>query len=391
MSAVLNGVRVLEAANFVSGPYACQMLAEYGADVLKVENPNGGDPFRNFSTNRYSPTFCAHNRHKRSITLDLSKPEGAALFRKIAAGVDVVVENFRPGVLDRLGIGYSSLAEQNPRLIYCAISGFGPTGPYRHRPAYDTVIQALSGLLGQYLTPDNPKIAGPNFADSVSSLYAVSGILGALYEREHTGRGRRVDVPMIDTMIGFLTNPIQHFFAHGTTPDPYQRPSHSQCFVFRCADDRMISIHLSAPQKFWESLIQVIDRPELKQDERFLTNPLRIKNYQELGRVLEPSFARKPRDAWAKLLEDNDVPFAPVNDFDDVLRDPQVQHLGTITEARHPHMGAVKGLTRPVFYDGERQFATRPPPMLGEHTDEVLRGIGLSDSEIATLHDNKTV
>ena len=152
MSRVLQGIRVLESSNFVSGPYACQMLAEYGADVLKIENPKGGDPFRSFSPDLYSPTFCAHNRHKRSVTIDLTKPDGVAAFRRLAERSDVVVENFRPGVMDKLGTGYAELSKINPRLIYCAISGFGPTGPYRHRPAYDTVIQAISGLLGQVLT-----------------------------------------------------------------------------------------------------------------------------------------------------------------------------------------------------------------------------------------------
>jgi formyl-CoA transferase len=367
------------------------MLAEYGADVVKVENPKGGDPFRSFAPNLYGPTFCAHNRHKRSVTLDLSTTEGAAAFRRLAEKSDVLVENFRPGVMDRLGLGYGVLSKLNPRLIYCAISGFGPSGPYQHRPAYDTVIQAISGLLGQVLAPDHPKISGPNFADSVSSLYALSGVLAALFEREQTGRGRRVDVPMVDTMIGFLTNPIGQYFATGSTPEPYQRPSHSQCFVFRCADGRMISIHMSAPQKFWEGMLRAVGRPELRDDPRFSNNPLRIKNYDELGEVLAPSFLTKSREEWERILEESDVPFAPVNDFGDVFNDPQVRHLGTLEETQHPKMGAVKGLARPVFFDGAREFDRRPPPTLGEHTDQVLAEVGYASDEIATMRNKQII
>jgi crotonobetainyl-CoA:carnitine CoA-transferase CaiB-like acyl-CoA transferase len=383
MSRVLHGVRVLEVSNFVSGPWTCQMLAEYGADVLKVENPKGGDPFRSFAPDQYSATFCAHNRHKRSITLDLSKPEGQAVLRKLAAKTDVLVENFRPGVMDKLGLGYAELSKLNPKLIYCAISGFGPSGPYRHRPAYDTVIQAISGLLGQVLPPDSPRITGPNFADSVSALYAVSGVLAALFERERRGKGRRVDVPMVDTMIGFLTNPISQFFSLGYTPDPYQRTSQSHA--------RMVSIHMSAPQKFWEGMLATIGRPELKDDPRFLTNRLRIENYEELGKVIGPSFLAKPRGEWERLLEANDVPYAPVNDFADLMQDPQIQHLGTFAEAEHPKMGTVKGLARPVFYDGGREFDTRPPPTLGEHTDEVLAELGMSPDDIKQLRTNNII
>jgi crotonobetainyl-CoA:carnitine CoA-transferase CaiB-like acyl-CoA transferase len=391
MSRPLHGVRVLESSNFVSGPYTCQMLAEYGADVVKVENPKGGDPFRGFAANLYGPTFCAHNRHKRSITIDLTKPEGANVFRRLAATADVLVENFRPGVMDKLGLGYAELAKINPKLIYCAISGFGPSGPYRHRPAYDTVIQSISGLLGQVLPPNNPKITGPNFADSVSSLYAVSGIMAALFTRERTGRGHRVDVPMVDTMIGFLTNPISQFFSLGVTPDPYQRPSHSQCFVFRCADDRMISIHMSAPQKFWEGMLKAIERPELKDDPRFLTNPLRIKHYHELGEIIAPSFLAKPRSEWERLLETHDVPYAPVNDFAELVQDAHMQHLGTFVTTEHPKMGTINGLARPVFYDGARDFDTKPPPMLGEHTDEVLAEIGFSVDQIKLFRDSMAI
>jgi crotonobetainyl-CoA:carnitine CoA-transferase CaiB-like acyl-CoA transferase len=385
MSEILKGIRVLEVSSFVSGPWACQTLAEYGAEVIKIENPKGGDPFRSFSENQYSASFCAHNFHKKSLSIDLSNAQGVDAFRRLVTNADVVVENFRPGVMDRLGIGWEDLKRINPSLIYCAISGFGPSGPYKHRPAYDTVIQAISGLLGQFLAPDNPRIAGPNVADSVTSLCAVSGVLGALYARERSGTGMRIDVPMLDAVIAFATNPIAQYFATGKTPGPYQRPSQSQCFVFKCADDRMISIHMSAPQKFWEGMLKCIGRPELDSDPRFNSNRNRILNFEVLGDVLAPSFLAKTRAEWEALLDRNDVPYAPVNDFEDVENDPQVQHLGTILNTTHPQMGPQKCIARPVYYNGSREFSVAAPPLLGEHSESLLLEVGFSLDEIAAL------
>jgi len=380
---VLDGIRVIECCNFVSGPWAAQMLAEFGAEVIKVENPRGGDPFRSHTPDNYSPVFCAHNRHKKSITIDVGTPAGSQVLRRLAQGADVVIENFRPGVMDKLGVGWRQLSEENPRLIYCAISGFGPSGPYSTRPAYDTVIQAMGGLLNQTLPPLDPQITGPNFADSVASLYAVQGVLGALYQREKTGKGVRIDIPMIDTMISFLTHPATIYFASGKTPDPYFRAARSQCFVFRCADDRMISIHLSSPQKFWEALLRAIGRPELAEDERFGTSYKRVENFHELDRVLSPGFLKHSMDVWEERLREHDVPYAPVNDFEAITKDPHVQYQGTFTEVRHPEKGVAKSIARPILIDGEREFGAAAAPTLGEHTDEVLTEIGCSASEIA--------
>lgn len=380
---ILDGIRVLECCNFVSGPWAAQMLAEYGAEVVKIENPRGGDPFRSHTPDNYSPVFCAHNRHKKSLTLDIGTPAGAEVLKKLTREADVVLENFRPGVMDKLGVGWSQLSQQNPRLIYCAISGFGPSGPYSKRPAYDTVVQAMGGLLDQTLPSDNGQITGPNYADSIASLYAVQGVLGALYRRERTGKGSRVDIPMIDTMISFLTHPATLYFASGETPDPYFRAARSQCFVFRCADGRMISIHLSSPQKFWEALLGAIERPELAEEERFKTAYARVSNFQEMNRVLSPCFLTHDRDYWEDRLRQHDVPYAPVNDFEAIEKDPHVQYQKTFTDVFHPEKGASKSIARPVLVDGDREFGATAAPTLGEHTNEILTGIGCSASEIA--------
>lgn len=387
----LQGIRVLDVSSFISGPWACQLLAEYGADVVKVENPDGGDPFRSLSPDLCGPTFRSHNMHKRSVTLDLKAKEGAELFKALAATADVLVENFRPGTMDRLGLGYGELSKINPRLIYCAVSGFGTTGPYSHRPAYDTVIQASSGLFQQSLDPVAPKVIGPNFADSISAQTAVTGILAALYARERHGRGVRIDVPMVDALIAFLTNPIFQYFQTGKTPNPYQRPSASQCFVLKCADGRLTSVHLSTPDKFWNGLMSAIEKPQLRDDPRFATRADRGRNYLELGEALVPIFAERPRAEWHALFEKFDVPYAPINAFEDLDADPQIKHLGTFAEMRDAQGEVQRYLSRPVIFDGDRTFPARPAPRLGEHTQAILATLGCSEARIEELRQRKVI
>lgn len=381
---ILQGIRVVEVCNFISGPWTTQLLAEFGAEVIKVENPNNGDPFRSHTPDNYSPSFCAHNRHKKSVTLDLSKAEGKRLFIDLVAHSDVVVENFRPGVMDKLGIGWDTLSKANERLVYCAVSGFGPGGPYSGRPAYDTVIQAMGGLFDQSILP-GAQITGPNYADSIAALYAVQGVMGALFRRERTGGGCRVDIPMIDTMISFMTNTASFYFSAGVKPDPQLRARHSQCYVLECADQRRMSIHLSTPEKFWLGLLRAIERPELNADPRFGSLRARIENFDELSLILADSFRRRSLADWEPILEAHDVPYAPVNDFEDIEKDPQIAYLRTLHDIRHPTMGPTKSIGRPIFYDGERDFDACAAPLLGEHTESVLADLGLSSADIERL------
>jgi crotonobetainyl-CoA:carnitine CoA-transferase CaiB-like acyl-CoA transferase len=383
MSQVLDGIRVLEAANFVSGPYVGQLLADLGAQVTKIENPRGGDPFRGPSG--YGPDFQCYNPHKRSVALDISKPAGAAVFKRLAADADVVIENFRPGVMDKLGLGWTMLSALNPRLVYCAITGFGQDGPYRHRPAYDSVAGGISGFLSQFIDPEQPQITGPAVSDAITGLYGCYGVLGALIERHRTGRGRRVDVTMVEAMIAFLRQPFGSFFVTGKTPGLLDRPSFSSCFSLRCADDKLLAIHISSPEKFWENLTTAAERPELRSDPRFATRQGRIENYRALTAALAPSFLRKSRGEWMALLDRLDVPFAPINDFVEVMEDPQIRHLGTFATRHHAERGDVSIVNPPLFFDGKREIGGAAPPILGEHTDAALQSIGLSVVEIAAL------
>jgi formyl-CoA transferase len=303
----------------------------------------------------------------------------------MADGADVLIENYRPGVMEKLGLGWDTLSRSNTRLIYCSVTGFGREGPYRHRPAYDSVASALSGFFNQTMFPDSPQVVGPAISDAVTGLYAVYGVLGALYEREKTGRGRLVDVTMVDSMIAFLRQPFESYFDTGTTPDLLERPSYSTAFALQCSDDKLLAIHVSTPEKFWQALVEAAERTELKDDPRFSSRERRIENFRALTAELRPTFRLRPRAEWMARLDQRDVPFAPINDFQDVEDDPQIRQLGTFAVYEHPVHGRMKTINRPVSYDRQARSPAKAPPMLGEHSDEVLDDYGIAADQRAVL------
>jgi len=324
MTEVLKGVRVVELGTMITAPLASMMLADLGAEVIKVEHPDSGDPFRSFRGGLYSPHFVAYNRGKRSIKLDLRNDAGRKILLKLLARADVLIENYRAGVMERLGLPPGVLTAANARLIHCSITGFGSTGPYSARPAYDSVGLALSGIASLLLDPDQPQASGPTIPDNATGMYACTGILGALYERARTGKGRRVEVNMLEAAISFIPDPFANHTQIGIANDPLTRVASSHSFAFRCADGRLLAVHLSSQPKFWEGLLVALERPELADDERFKTRDLRIQNFAELTRIIGEIVAQKPRAEWMTLLETNDVPFAPVHNIPDVIDDPQV-------------------------------------------------------------------
>lgn len=376
MLRVLEGVKVIEQGTFITGPAAGMMLADLGADVIKIEQPGTGDPFRSFKGGLYSPHFQAYNRNKRSIALDTKKPEDQAILDDLIRSADVYIQNFRPGAAEKLGVGEERLRALNPRLIYCAISGFGNSGPSSQRPAYDTVAQAASGYLHLLVNPENPRVVGPAIADAVTGFYAAYGVLGALYERGRTGVGRRVDVSMLEAMCHFNIDAFTHYFAIGEVMGPYSRPRASQSYVLECADQKQIALHMSSPEKFWQALAKVIERPTLFDDPRFADRFARIANHEALIETLAKEFIKRPRAEWCALLEAEDVPHAPVYLTSEVLEDPQVKHLAIETQAEHPTQGAFRSVRNPVRYDGDGTALAEAPPKLDQHRAEILRELG---------------
>jgi crotonobetainyl-CoA:carnitine CoA-transferase CaiB-like acyl-CoA transferase len=368
---ILKNIRVVEMGTYITGPAAAMHLGDLGADVIKVERPGEGDPFRAFKGGLYSPHYQTYNRNKRSIALDTKDAADLALFHDLIAGADVFIQNFRPGVAEKLGAGEDDLRAINPRLIYCAISGFGRTGPARDRPAYDTVAQAASGYLRLLTPPTNPRVIGPAIADAVTGQYAAMGILAALVERGATGRGRRLDISMLEAMCHFNLDSFTHHYSVGEVMGPLSRPVVSQSYTFECADGKWVAIHMSSPPKFWLGFLNATGQERLATDPRFAERLERIRHQDDLIAIMTPVFRTKTREAWCAALEAAEVPYAPAYDSDEALDDPQAVHLRIRTSAVHPEMGPFTTVRPPYAFDGETDGAVLPPPTLDEHGAEI--------------------
>jgi crotonobetainyl-CoA:carnitine CoA-transferase CaiB-like acyl-CoA transferase len=365
MAPVLRGIRIVEQGTFITGPCAGMMLADLGADVVKVERPEG-DPYRSYQAGQFSPHFQAYNRNKRSLVLDLNGADDRGVFDRLIRKADVYIQNFRPGTADRLGASAERLRSLNPGLVYCSISGFGRSGPYADRPSYDSVAQALSGFLSVVVDTERPRFLGPALADAITGIYAAYGVLGALLERSRTGAGRLVEVSMLEAMTHFAVEPFAAFFALGETPTSNDRPRLAQAYILRTADARLIAVHLSSLEKFWQGLTTAIGSERLSSDRRFGTRQARIENYEALGEELNALFAAQPLSYWAERLGSNDVPFAPINPIDKVVDDPQVRHLGIVVPVQAAH-GGEAAVRPPIQFDGERATSVRTAPLLDEH------------------------
>jgi crotonobetainyl-CoA:carnitine CoA-transferase CaiB-like acyl-CoA transferase len=375
---VLQGVKIVEQGTFITGPCTGMMLADLGADVIKLESPDG-DPYRAYQGGNYSPHFQAYNRNKRSLALDLKQATDRALFDTLIHEADVFIQNFRPGTADRLGAGAKRLQELNPKLIYCSISGFGSDGPYVDRPSYDSVAQALSGFLSVVVDESRPRFLGPALADAITGIYAAYGVLGALFDRTRTGKGRVVEVSMLEAMAHFAVEPYAAYFALGTVPRSQDRPRLAQAHILRTGDGGLIAIHLSSLEKFWTGLVAALAAPQLATDARFNTRLLRIENYDALGAELDKLFSSKPTDYWVTRLGDHDVPFAPINRVDAAVRDPQVKHLGLMVPVESPH-AATHAVRPAVQFDGQRADGVRPAPLIDEHGAAIRAALAKSSN-----------
>lgn len=372
MKKVLEGIRVLDQGTFITGPAAGMLLADLGAEVIKIEQPGSGDPFRAFKGGLYSPHYQTYNRNKLSVTLNTKEAEDLAVMDELVRSADVYLQNFRPGAADRLGVGETRLRAINPKLIYCAISGFGQTGPASGRPAYDSVAQAASGFLGLLINPANPRVVGPALADAITGFYAAYGILGALFDRSRTGEGSTIEVSMLEAMCHFNLDAFTHYYSVGEVMGPYSRPSVSQSYVMKCKDNKWIALHMSSPEKFWQGLAQAIERPTLFEDPRFCDRNARIEHQEDLIKILSAIFITRDRAAWCERLQAKDVPHAPMYDPSEALEDPQAKHLELLVEGHHPEMGLFRTVRPPVNFNGEHEKSVLPPPVLGEHNETIL-------------------
>jgi glutaryl-CoA transferase len=407
MAGPLAGIRVLDLSRVLAGPWAGQNLADLGAEVIKIERPKVGDDSRAFGPpwvkdaqgrdTKDSAYFTSANRGKKSVTVNLQQPEGQALVRELAAKSDVLLENYKFGDLHRYGLGYDDLKAINPRLIYCSVTGFGQTGPYRERPGYDFMIQGMGGMMSVTGEPDGapgggPQRAGVPIADIITGMYASIAVCAALAHRGQSGAGQHLDLALLDSQIALLAYQNTNYFATGKPPArignlhpnivPYQPFSASDGeVILACGNDNL-----------YRKFCQAAGCPELASDARFLTNGKRVENRKELTRLLGEIFAWRTKKAWVELLDAAGVPNGPINDIAEVFAEPQVKARGVKVEVAHPVAGRMPMVASPMRFSATPLEHETPPPLLGEHTEEILRGLlGRSAAEIAQLRESGVI
>lgn len=391
MSGALAGIKVVEIASYVTGPFAGQLLADMGAEVLKVEEPKRGDPFRGWGERNYAATFCSLNRNKKSVTLDLRTDAARDIALRLLAQADVLIQNFRPGVMEKHGLGYEDVKKLNSKIVYCSISGFGPSGPYRDMPGYDTVGQARSGLLSLLTDPGKPQGMGISFSDHLTGMYACYGVLSALMNRMLTGQGQHVETSLLRASVAFVGENAARYFETGHVPRRKHRTTTAGVFAFEDCEGLPFVLHMSSPDKFWRNMFQVVGKPELAEDARFSQRKARVENYDALVGILTPIFRAGRREDWLRRLTEMDVPAAPINTLDEVFADSQVKTYGFPVEVEHPRMGKMKLLGNAVDMSRTPPTIDRPPPMLGEHTEEILTALGFDGKKIAALREQSAI
>ena len=387
----LTDLLVLDVTRVLAGPFAGMVLADLGAEVIKIERPGRGDDSRAFGPfrNNVSAYFASVNRGKKSVTLDLATPEGRDIFLRLAERADVVVENFRPGVMARLGLGWDALRARNPGLVYAACSGFGQTGPYAHRPAYDAVVQAMGGIMS--LTGEDggaPVRVGVSIADITAALCTVVGVLSALHQRERSGEGQMVDVAMLDCQVGILENALARYFVSGDVPGRLgtRHPSIAPFQAFDTADGSLVLA--IGNDRLWEHFCHTVGRDELATDARFATNALRAQNVADLLPIMAALLRSRPTAWWLSEMEAAGIPCGPINSIDRLAADPQVAAREMIQEVLDPAAGPMQMAGVPIKLSATPGAIAGPAPALGAHTDEVLgQHLGLDAASVARLRE----
>jgi formyl-CoA transferase len=391
VGAPLDGLRIIDFSRIVAGPLATQIFADYGAEVVKIEQPGHGDDSRHWvppqAPNGEASYFFAVNRGKKSVTIDLKHPQGRTLGVELARRGDVLVENFTPGTMDRLGLGYAALRGENPRLVYCSISGFGATGPERERAGYDAILQGVTGLMSITGEPDGPPVkVGVALIDVITALYAHGAILAALHHRERTGEGQHLELSLLECGIAALINAATAFLVGGEVQGRWgsAHPSVVPYQAFRARDGYLMVG--AGNERLWKAFCEVLGAPEWADDPRLDKNAKRVARRAELVRLIETRLAARGRDEWVRAFAAAGLPAGPINDVAQVFEDPQVRHRDMVVEVDHPTAGRLQLPGIPVKFAATPACVKAPPPRLGEHTDEVLTGLlGLSPAEVAAL------
>jgi len=392
----LSGIRVLDLSRILAGPYATMMLGDLGAEVIKVERPGTGDDTRTWGppfAGGESAYYLCCNRNKKSIVIDLKSPAGVEVVRELAKVSDVLVENFTPGIMEKLGLDYETLRKENPRLVYCSITAYGPDGPYKDRPGYDMVLSAVGGLM--WITGEegrDPVKVGVAITDVVTGVHASGAIMASLLWRERSGKGQQVDLSLLDTQAASLANIASSYLVGGKEAQRWGT-AHESIVPYQVfpTKDRAVAIAV-ANQKMWRNFCALAGKPEWIDDPRFSTNPKRVEHRHVLVPLVAEVMATRGCDEWVRLLVDAAIPCGPVNNMESLFSDPQLLHRGMVAEVPHPTIDKLRLVGIPVKYSETPGAVRMPPPLLGEHTDEILHDVlGYGPERIGELRAQEAI
>jgi formyl-CoA transferase len=386
----LDGIRVLDLTRALAGPFCTLMLGDYGADVIKIELPGSGDDTRQWGPpfiGKESAYFLSINRNKRSLTLNFKEPQAVEVFLKLVEQSDVVVENFTPGVMARLGLDYETVKSANPRIVYCSISGFGQSGPYKSRPAYDQIMQGISGLMSITGEPEGePEKIGIAVTDIGAGMWAAFAVMAALHHREKSGEGQYIDIAMLDAQVAWLTYQAAYYFANNRPPQRLGKahPTLVPYQAFMARDGKYFNVAVGS-ERLWERFCQGIRREDLKDHPDYATNGDRVRNRASIVPLLQEHFLTQTSTEWVEDLQAVSVPAGPINDLAEVFSDPQVLHRDMYLKMPHPTLGSIKQTGLPLKFSQTPGGLDRHPPLLGEHNQEILQGLGYSAAQVQDL------
>jgi len=395
MASALEGIKVLDLSRALAGPYCTMMLADMGAEVIKLEMPGRGDDSRSWGppfVEGESAYFMSINRNKKSITLNMKSEKSTGIIHRLIKQSDVLVENFRPGAMERLGLGYEQVKKMNSGIIYCSISGFGQDGPYRMLPGFDQVLQGMGGLMSITGEPGGPPIkVGVAIADIAGGMFASYGIVAALYNREKTGKGQAVDISLLDSQVAWLTYRAGAYFASGEVPQPVGS-GHPVIVPYQAFKTKDVYINIAVGNdQLWERFCKAVGLEKVMNDPKFATNAKRVENREEIVKIIGDLIAAKYGEEWLKILTDAGVPCGPIYTVDKIFSDPQVLHRQMLQELDHPKVGKIKVAGTPVKLSDTPGEVKSAPPVLGQHTQEILTQLGYSDKDVTKLKEEKVI